>query len=63
MRIGIIGTENSHAAAINVEKKVKGFSVDYVWGEAEEFTKKTVAAGQIPHVVETPREMLARRMH
>ncbi len=44
MKIGIIGAENSHTAAIaktiNVEKLVKGFSVDYVWGETEEYAKK-----------------------
>ena len=64
MKIGIIGTENSHTAAIakviNVEKKIKGFSVDYVWGEAEEFTKAAVEAGQIPNVVSKPKEMLGK---
>ena len=37
MKIGIIGAENTHTAAIgymiNAEKLVKGFTVDYVWGE------------------------------
>jgi hypothetical protein len=41
MKIGIIGAENSHTAAIakliNVEQKIKGFSVDYVWGETDAF--------------------------
>ena len=36
IRIGIIGAENSHtvqiAKVINIQKKIKGFSVDYLWG-------------------------------
>jgi len=45
---------------INVEKKVKGFSVDFVWGEDEESIKRSVDIGQIPTVVEKPREMLGK---
>ncbi|MGQ9661080.1 MAG: Gfo/Idh/MocA family protein [Kiritimatiellia bacterium] len=64
IRIGIIGAENTHAAAIartiNVEKKVRGISVEYIWGETEELAKKTAEAGQIPHIVHEPREMLGR---
>ena len=55
MKIGIIGAENSHtvkiAKAINVEKLVKGFTVDYVWGETEEFAKAVAKEGQIPNIV------------
>ena len=49
MRIGIIGAENSHTAAIakviNVDKLVKGFTVDYVWGETKEYAKTAAKAG------------------
>ena len=64
MRIGIIGAENSHTAAIaktlNIEKKVRGFSVDYVWGEADAFAQAAAKAGQIPNIVKTPRDMLGK---
>ena len=64
MRIGIIGAENSHTAAIatliNVEKLIKGFSVDCVWGETLEFAKKAAAAGQIPNIVDRPADMLGK---
>ena len=64
MKIGIIGAENSHTAAIakvlNVDKLVKGFSVDYVWGETAEDAKTAAKEGQIPNIVEKPREMLGR---
>jgi len=64
MIIGIIGAENSHAAhiakTINVEKKVEGFSVDYIWGETEEFAAKTAETGSIPNIVQEPAEMLGK---
>ncbi len=64
MRIGIIGAENSHTAAIatiiNVKKKIKGFSVDYVWGETAEFAAAAAKQGQIPNIVKTPRQMLGK---
>ncbi|MCP4641901.1 MAG: Gfo/Idh/MocA family oxidoreductase [bacterium] len=64
MRIGIIGSENSHTKAIatiiNVEKKIKGCSVDYVWGETDAFAKDAAKGGQIPNIVKTPRQMLGK---
>jgi len=62
MRIGIIGSENSHTAAIariiNVEKRIRNCSVDYVWGETQEFAKRAAKDGQIPYTVKMPRQML-----
>lgn len=62
MRIGIIGAENSHTAAIakviNVDKLVKGFTVDYVWGETAEYAKGAAKAGQISNIVNKPKQML-----
>jgi predicted dehydrogenase len=64
MKIGIIGAENSHTAAIartlNVDKQVKGFTVEMVWGETDEFAKKAAEAGQIPTIVKDPAEMMGR---
>ena len=63
-KIGIIGAENSHTEAIgkiiNVEKKIKGFSVDYVWGETEKYAAKAAKAGKIPNIVKTPKQMLGK---
>ena len=64
MKIGIIGAENSHTAAIarviNVDKLIKGFSVDCVWGETPEDAKNAAKAGQIPNIVDKPKEMLGK---
>ncbi|MDQ1257943.1 MAG: MocA protein [Candidatus Hydrogenedentes bacterium] len=64
MKIGIVGAENSHTKAIatiiNVEKKIAGCSVEYLWGETEAFANDAAAAGQIPNIVKTPREMLGK---
>ncbi|HOF39752.1 MAG TPA: Gfo/Idh/MocA family oxidoreductase [Candidatus Hydrogenedentes bacterium] len=64
MILGIIGAENSHSKAIatiiNVEKKIKGFSVDYLWGETAAFARDTAEAGQIPNIVKNPKQMLGK---
>jgi len=64
MKIGIIGSENSHTAAIaaiiNIQKKIKGCSVDYVWGETPELARKAANDGQIPNIVKTPEQMLGK---
>jgi len=61
MKIGIIGAENSHSAAIaatlNVKKSVPGFTVDYIWGETDEFAKASAEKGAIPNIVAKPSEM------
>jgi predicted dehydrogenase len=64
MKIGIIGAENSHSGAIakiiNVEKKIKGMTVDYIWGETDVFAKKTAEIGLIPNIVTNPKDMLGK---
>ncbi len=64
MIIGIIGSENSHTAAIatciNVDKDIEGFSVDYVWGESREFAEAAAQKGQIPNIVEQTTDMLGK---
>lgn len=63
-RIGIIGAENSHAAAIakeiNLERSPAGFAVTHIWGETEAFAEKTAEAGAIPTIVRDPAEMLGK---
>lgn len=63
-RIGIIGAENSHAAAIakaiNVEHSHPGFAVTHLWGETETFAANTAKAGAIPMIVRDPAEMLGQ---
>ncbi len=64
MKIGIIGAENSHSIEIskniNINKCVKGFTVDYIWGETDEFAKKTAQEGSIPNIVKKPQDMLGK---
>jgi len=64
MNIGIIGSENSHAAAvaklINVEKGIPGFKVTHIWGEKDEFAAKTAETGKIPTIVKRPTDMLGK---
>ena len=64
MKIGIIGAENSHTAAIakviNVDKLVKGFSVDYVWGETKEYAQTAAKTGAIPNIVDKQKDMLGK---
>lgn len=64
IRIGIIGAENSHTAALgklfNIDKKFPGVEVPYVWGETDEFAKAAAKAGQIPNIVKDPKEMMGK---
>ena len=64
LNIGIVGAENSHTAAIakvlNVEKKVRGVRVTHVWGETAQYAQAAAAAGQIPHIVRTPEELIGQ---
>jgi predicted dehydrogenase len=62
--IGIIGAENSHTAKFgklfNIDKKIPGVEVRYVWGETDEFARDTMAQGKIPYQVKDPLEMLGK---
>lgn len=64
MKLGIIGAENSHTVAIatviNIEKRIKGFSVDYVWGETDAYAQDAAARGRIPNIVKKPIDMLGK---
>jgi len=62
MRIGIVGAENSHTAAIartlNVRKACGRARVVAVWGETKAFAVEAAEAGQIPRIVRRPEEMI-----
>lgn len=62
MRIGIVGAENSHTAAVartlNVKKACGRARVVAVWGETRAFARKAAEAGQIARIVRRPEEMI-----
>ena len=62
IRLGIVGAENTHTAAIarifNVQQAVKGVQVVAVWGETDALARKAAAEGKIPTVVKKPEEMI-----
>ena len=64
MKIGIIGAENTHTAAIakilNEDKLIEGVSVEMVWGETAEAAAKAAKEGSIPTIVENQEEMLGK---
>ncbi len=61
IRIGIVGAENSHSAAIartlNIGKKVPGCRVVAIWGETDKFAADAAKAGKIPKIVKRPADM------
>ncbi|MBT4501343.1 MAG: Gfo/Idh/MocA family oxidoreductase [Gemmatimonadetes bacterium] len=64
LNIGIVGAENSHTAAIakviNVDKRVPGVRVTHVWGETRAYARKAAEAGEIPHIVKEPVDMVGQ---
>ena len=64
IRIGIIGAENSHSYTFgqmfNVGKKFPGVEVTHIWGETDEFARKSAELGKIPNIVKDPKEMLGK---
>lgn len=64
MRMGIVGAENSHTAAIakllNVQRAIKGFRVTHMWGETPELAAKAAQDGKIATIVADPREMIGQ---
>jgi predicted dehydrogenase len=62
MRIGIVGAENSHCAAVartlNVDQSCGRARVVAVWGETRAFAQQAAETGEIPQIVEHPEEMM-----
>lgn len=64
LRMGIIGAENSHAAAIatliNVEHRIPDIAVTHLWGETRAFAQPTAEKGQISTIVRKTTDMLGQ---
>lgn len=64
IRVGIIGAENSHSVnfgkMFNIDHKFPGVEVTHIWGETDEFARKTAEAGKIPTIVKGQKEMLGK---
>jgi len=62
LRVGIVGAESNHSesfsVATNVEKRVRGVRVTHIWGEKPSQARERAVAGEIPHVVGTPEDMI-----
>lgn len=63
MKIGIIGSDNSHAGAfskaINIDKLTgQDIQVSHIWGMNANETKLKASEGNIPYIVQKPEEML-----
>jgi len=62
LRIGMVGAENSHTAAIakvlNVETRIRGVRATHVWGETRAFARAAAEAGQIEQIVGQPEDMI-----
>ncbi len=64
IRVGIIGAENSHSVnfgkMFNIDHKFPGVELTHIWGETDEFARKTAEAGKIPNIVKEQEEMLGK---
>lgn len=62
LKIGMVGAENSHTAAIakvlNVDEEIRGVRATHVWGETRAFARAAAEKGQIPNVVSKPEDMI-----
>lgn len=64
MKIGIVGAENSHCAAIasllNQERLCGAERVVAVWGETRALARKAAVDGNIPEIVRRPTDMIGK---
>ena len=64
LRVGIVGSENSHALAyatlLNIEKVRDEARAVAIWGEEEGRTREVAEKAEIPEIVASSRDMLGR---
>jgi len=64
LRIGIVGTENSHTLAyatiLNVKKTLAGAKVVAVWGEEKAHTEEVAKQGRVPEIVQKPEDLIGK---
>lgn len=64
MRIGIVGAENTHSAAIgrtlNIDRALGEARVVALWGETRALAEEVAHATEIPDIVDRPEEMIGR---
>ncbi len=64
LRIGIVGSENSHTLAfakiLNIKKSLSGARVVALWGEEEKHTERVAQDGRIPEIVSRPEELIGK---
>jgi len=64
IRVGIIGSENSHALhfgkLINIEKRLRGVTVVAICGEKKQRTQEVAEAANIPEIVKKPEDMIGK---
>lgn len=64
LRIGIVGSENSHTKAfaqlLNVTKRVSGARVVALWGEEESHTAQVASDCLIPDIVKRPEDLVGK---
>jgi hypothetical protein len=44
----------------NIDKKFPGMEVTHLWGETEEFARKSAESGKIPNIIKDQKEMLGK---
>ncbi len=64
LRIGIVGSENSHTSAfariLNVTRRLSGARVVALWGEEEEHTQRVAEGCRIPEIVSKPEDLISK---
>ena len=64
LKIGMVGAENSHTAAIakvlNVDKRIAGVRATCVWGETRTYARQAAEKGELPQIVKDPADMVGQ---
>lgn len=64
LKVGIIGSENSHSLAfaklMNVDKKVREGKAVAIWGEEPALAEKVATEAKIPQIINKPEELVGQ---